>query len=1270
MPTREPVGPGGPMPSDVVARSADFTGRGWAMRKIAAWLRTSASPLLLITAGPGCGKTALAERLLQVSAGAVPVDGVNRTDCRIDAANFCDQRTFASVDPVRVLERLGEQLAENVPGYGAQLLTEAGRSTGDISVRQQVRALPGAVVSVQAVVINFGDRNPRRAYDEIIRRPLTRLYEQHGRRVVLLVDALNEAEAAASSLGVMSLGALLGVEAEDPVPGLRMILTSSRGRVEQELGAVRRFDLVTDEPEDSSDVYDYTRARLTGRVAQAEDLAQRIARVDGGNFLYARYVIDDILSGRIPADRAGHETLPADLAHIYAGFLQRERNRGPARWSEQMRPVLAALTLGRGEGLTREQIARATDLRVSTVDDTLRVCARYLQGAFPHGPFRPFHASFTTYLLTNTDQDLYAAEAGVDLVEGLVRPWVRRWEECDALTLRHAVEHMVEAIALQSAGRARDDLVRLLVDTLQDPAYLVAMAARHGVESLLVAVEQAARVTPELSRTLDPLQSVLSRQLGVLLELDKDSGTFLSQIQLEAAAQGETALVEAIDFFRTGRAWRGLRVLGGTTSESPLYRLSLVGHTEDLTAVAVTDDSRHAITTSWDRTARVWDLLTGRQLSALEHRGVPWHVTAGNRFAVTAADEDAVRLWDIASGMLRHEFDPALPAHARVLRLDESRGRLTTGWSDGHIRIWDIHTGDVLYDCVPTAKGRRDPDPAVTALDVDWDRGRLVHGTNGGTVTLWELGKKGARRDRQFRLEGMYTAHSWEVEECLLHPDGRRIITAGSFDHCIRVWDPQRKRPVVELRGDMFSLAALRLIDDGRTALSISTAGTVEAWDLDTYERSAFITTSRRGEHIEFHELCAWAITPDDDHVLVGFADGRLAVVDIHRQAVIEVLETSPRRYSRLCGVAVTKDGLRAVTASADQDARVWRLDPQGAGQRAGTPASDAPAPDPGTDTNTTELARNIDFGDVGVTELKATPDGGSLISVAEDAIRVWDTSTGQQRYALFEKDILHRGQACWRTETHERVLTYDHEYGHWYSACPDSFAAFTVGDFMRDLGSYCEHTVHTCADEGTRRNAPVRAMVLPDAHTALAVQLDGAITTWDIDTGSVLGRLQDGPPGMPRLLAAGQTLLAVWPESLRSWNWTSGRPLLALDEQFVPETMAMSSEGHHGIIGTPDGTVLVWRSPDPGDLLQWQAHRSDVTGCAIDEEGTLALTADATGALTAWTLTVRPGEPQALATLSLPAPADWISSLADADLTFTVHTQSESRFTVRATGA
>ena len=89
-----------------------------------------------------------------------------------------------------------------------------------------------------------------------------------------------------------------------------------------------------------------------------------------------------------------------------------------------------------------------------------------------------------------------------------------------------------------------------------------------------------------------------------------------------------------------------------TPPGGPLIR-TLSGHSDGVTAVAITPDGFRAVSASWDNTLKLWDLQTGRELATL--RGHSWSVEAvaiasdGFR-AVSASWDNTLKLWDLEGG--------------------------------------------------------------------------------------------------------------------------------------------------------------------------------------------------------------------------------------------------------------------------------------------------------------------------------------------------------------------------------------------------------------------------------------------------------------------------------------------------------------------------------------------------------------------------------------------------------------------------------------------
>jgi WD40 repeat protein len=125
--------------------------------------------------------------------------------------------------------------------------------------------------------------------------------------------------------------------------------------------------------------------------------------------------------------------------------------------------------------------------------------------------------------------------------------------------------------------------------------------------------------------------------------------------------------------------------------------------------VAVTADWKRAVSASWDKTLKVWDLDTSRAVRTLEAHtyfgvnGVA--VTPDGKRAVSASSDHTLKEWDLATGReLR-----ALEGHSDVVRtvavtLDGKRA--VSASDDKTLRVWDLGTGLLIatFHCEGSAR--------------------------------------------------------------------------------------------------------------------------------------------------------------------------------------------------------------------------------------------------------------------------------------------------------------------------------------------------------------------------------------------------------------------------------------------------------------------------------------------------------------------------------------------------------------------------------------
>lgn len=336
-----------PAPPDVpprlVSANTRFSGRSWALQRIDEWLAGDTS-LLILTGDPGTGKSALAAWLVGV--GPPPPDeesaeALARLRQRWDAVHFCAlQWERGSADPRHFAERLALQLAD-VPGFTAAAL-EALKT--QVTVNQTVTATDSVVTGIGALTIQGQDTVE--VFRTCVVAPLTHVVERTpGLSIVVLVDGLDEAASMPGHTVTDLLTLLLGVS------GVHLLIgTRRQGDVLDALdngrAPVGYLDLSAAETRASAaeDLRTYIVDRLASSGSEVPaGAADDIVEASEGNFAYAVYLLDEVLSGaRQVTDLGG---LPKTLNGLYESSLSRLREKHAAVWEQEYWPLLGLVTV-------------------------------------------------------------------------------------------------------------------------------------------------------------------------------------------------------------------------------------------------------------------------------------------------------------------------------------------------------------------------------------------------------------------------------------------------------------------------------------------------------------------------------------------------------------------------------------------------------------------------------------------------------------------------------------------------------------------------------------------------------------------------------------------------------------------------------------------------------------------------------------------------------------------------------------------------------------
>jgi hypothetical protein len=463
------------LPKRVAENIDKFTGRAWLLPKLLEWWARSDERILLLTGGPGTGKSMILAWL--AGFGPEPSDGIaaeqlTRLRKTVKAAHFC-QASSRNLSPQAFAENIANQLTGAVKGFGAALAaTLAERVQINAPIEIGTVATGATVTGVSIRRIDLGALGDELSFDRAFTQPLKKLYASgYTEPMLLLVDALDEAD---TYTGV-KIPELISRLSDLPAPIRILASTRDEPRVLKFFRNLKPFDLIADADADVDDVRLYASGRLTELAAvdavKRADFAQRLAKQAGGVFLYAAMVLDEIVAGS-PSGLPDLESypLPDGLSGLYHAFLTRELGKDEQRWFDLYEPLLGLIAVAQGEGVNAEQLI---DIIGKDIRAALRACKQYLSGELPGGPFRPFHKSFADFLLeddANADFHIDGAAMHARIAEQFFSKHRGKWDQCDSeYALRYTPLHFAEAARGPEAKR--DTLIQSLVELTSDSDY-------------------------------------------------------------------------------------------------------------------------------------------------------------------------------------------------------------------------------------------------------------------------------------------------------------------------------------------------------------------------------------------------------------------------------------------------------------------------------------------------------------------------------------------------------------------------------------------------------------------------------------------------------------------------------------------------------------------------------------------------------------------------------------------------------------------------------
>lgn len=610
------------------------------------------------------------------------------------------------------------------------------------------------------------------------------------------------------------------------------------------------------------------------------------------------------------------------------------------------------------------------------------------------------------------------------------------------------------------------------------------------------------------------------------------------------------------------------------------------GHYAAVTAVAYSPDGQFAATGSSDKTIKLWDVNTGREIRTyLGNSGGSRHLTFSHDGRLIASvDQDySLKIWVVETSELLRTI--SIPDDDILCATFTPGEQIITGSEENHAVLWDITTGEERRRFMPVPQDiymqKNFTYPSAKSVEVSPDGSKLLTGSNDRTVILFDY----ATGEELMKYKGDNRSCTSCRISATFSSDGKRFLTL--YDS-VSVWDVESGQKILVMDG--------RSNSDGGASFSPD-----DDYIVSSYNRKATLYNSRTGKpvrSIEGHlrEISDLKISPAGDYLLTGSEDRTAKTWDLPSGK--EVLAF--RGFLNDVDETVLSDGYMYWVAFINE----VRLSPLGRYLAIGKTGNNAKL----LDFSTGRVVQTYRGHEGMVISLDFSPDGNYLATGSADGTaRIWNVLTGEIIYTLpdrtsnvpvFTVAFSANGKLLATGSWDGRTRIWDLE----------------TGKLIQSIPSLTPYAVRF-----TRNGLYVVSAVLPTRDNPKKIRL------FEIDTGEeirefightdIVTSIRMSPDGKYMLSGSFDGMVKLW-------DIATGLQV----QKFRGHTSRIhavnfDSSGKYIVTGSDDNTAKLWDAETGQVVRTFTGHNGTVSSVQISPDEKFLITGSHDGSIKTWDL-------------------------------------------------